>query len=114
VTPKKSEGLPESAINELAALKDEAARSKYITHRKLKFRAATVRQLIEESRKRLRIDMHEALALAEAAVAGASRTRKKDLLAGSFRAKANALYNTGENQAALDASSEIWKSKLAH
>ena len=59
-------------------------------------------QLIDESRKRLRIDTHAALALAEAAVTLAQRMRSRNVLAGSFRAKANALYNVGENQAALE------------
>jgi CHAT domain-containing protein/tetratricopeptide (TPR) repeat protein len=102
VTPRGNGSLSDTVINELAALKDDATRSKYISRRKLKFRSATVRQLIDESRKRLRVDMHEALSLAEAAVISARRVRKKDALAGSFRAKANALYNIGENQAALE------------
>ncbi|MGA8144997.1 MAG: CHAT domain-containing tetratricopeptide repeat protein [Candidatus Acidiferrales bacterium] len=99
---KKNDALSEKQINELAALKDDASRSHYFSRRQQSFRAAAVQQLIDESRKRLRIDTHEALALAEAAVAIARRLRKKEILGGSFRAKANALYNMGENQAALE------------
>ena len=94
--------LPAKTIDELAALKDDASRSHYLSRSKLTFRSASVHQLIDESRKRLRIDTHAALALAEAAVTLARRMRRKDVLAGSFRAKANALYNVGENQAALE------------
>ena len=94
--------LPAKTIDELAALKDDASRSRYLSRSKHTFRSASVHQLIDESRKRLRIDTHAALSLAEAAVTLARRMRKKGVLAGSFRAKANALYNVGENQAALE------------
>lgn len=89
-------------IDELAALKDDASRSSYLSRSKQTFSSASVHQLIDESRKRLRIDTHAALSLAEAAVTLARRMSNKDVLAGSFRAKANALYNVGENQAALE------------
>jgi CHAT domain-containing protein len=102
VTPKQKQTLSKKLINELAALKDDTSRSRYFSRRRLNLRSAAVQQLIDESRKRLRIDAHAALSLAEAAVTIARRVRKQEVLAGSFRAKANALYNIGENQAALE------------
>jgi CHAT domain-containing protein len=102
VTAKRAEALPARVIDELAVLKDDASRTHYFSRRRLTLRSAAVHQLIDESRKRLRIDTHAALALAEAAVILARRMRRKETLAGSFRAKANALYNVGENQAALE------------
>jgi CHAT domain-containing protein len=102
VTARKTQALPAKMLDELAALKDDASRSRYLSRSKLTFRSASVHQLIDESRKRLRIDTHAALSLAEAAVTLARRMRRKDVLAGSFRAKANALYNVGENQTALE------------
>ncbi len=102
MTAKKTQALSAKMIDELAALKDDASRSSYLSRSKQTFSSASVHQLIDESRKRLRIDTHAALSLAEAAVTLARRMSNKDVLAGSFRAKANALYNVGENQAALE------------
>jgi len=102
VASRKIEALTAKLIDELAALKDDANRSRYFARRRVKSRSPAVRQLIEESRKRLRIDTHQALYLAEAAVMLARKLRQANVLAGSFRAKANALYNMGENQAALE------------
>jgi CHAT domain-containing protein/predicted negative regulator of RcsB-dependent stress response len=102
VAPKKSEALSAKLIDEIAALKDDASRSRYFSRRRPKSGSSAVRQLIDESRKRLRVDTHQALSLADAAVMLARRARHTNLLASSFRAKANALYNTGENQTALE------------
>ena len=65
MTPRKSQVLPAETIDELAALKDDASRSRYLSRSKQAFRSASVHQLIDESRKRLRINTHAALSLAE-------------------------------------------------
>ena len=71
-------------LDELAALKDDASRSRYLSRSKLTFRSASVHQLIDESRKRLRIDTHAALALAEAAVTLAQRMRNRNCWLAAF------------------------------
>ena len=50
----------------------------------------------------LRVDVPQALRLAEAAVAVARRIDNKETLARSLRAKANALYFNGESKSAVD------------
>jgi CHAT domain-containing protein/tetratricopeptide (TPR) repeat protein len=102
VTSANPDSLPEMFVQELAVLKDDPSRSRVLARHRVKFRAAAVRQLIDESRKRLRIDPHQALSLAEAAMAVARKVRNQGALGSSFRAKANALYNMGRNQEALE------------
>src|SRR5260370_33305397 len=50
----------------------------------------------------VRESTQEALPLAEAAVLIAKRLRRKESLALALRAKANALYSSGDNRAALE------------
>ena len=101
MAPRSTKPLSGKTLAEIANLRDEKSRRCYFIRRK-KLSEAAVQQLNEESRARLRIDPHQSLALAEAAVAIAERIRKEEALARSFRAKANALYNTGENTKALE------------
>src|SRR5947209_15920463 len=53
-------------------------------------------------RERVRVDTQQALGLAEAAMAIAQRIGDRESLAHSFRAKANALYASGQNQSAAE------------
>lgn len=99
---RKKNLLTEKIVGELAGLKDDAERARFLARWSFKRPAASVQTLIEESRKRLRVDPHQALALAEAALAIAQGLKQKDASASSFRAKANALYNVGRNQEALE------------
>jgi CHAT domain-containing protein len=101
VAPRSTKPLSGKSLSEIANFKDENARRAYLARRK-GLNEVAVQQLNEESRSRLRIDPHQSLALAEAAVAIAEKLRKDEAVARSFRAKANALYNTGENAQALE------------
>jgi CHAT domain-containing protein len=102
MTPRNKNPIAEELLEEIASLEDERRRKNFLArHAKLRT-AAAVQQLNEASRTRLRIEAHQSLALAEAAVILASELREKDVLARSFRTKANALYNMGENAAALE------------
>lgn len=102
--------LSERLLSEIARLKDDGSRKRYLARRSRIASAAAVQQLNEASRASLRIDPHQSLALAEAAVAiagnlaqtTASKLRSRDVLGRSLRAKANALYNVGENATALE------------
>jgi CHAT domain-containing protein len=94
--------LPESLLQHLAKITDDTSRTRYLAHRRKLYRPSVVQQLIEAARAKLRIDSHQALSLAEAAVAIARRLRNKEVLARSFRSKANTLYNMGENKSALE------------
>jgi CHAT domain-containing protein len=93
--------LFEKIARDLTDLGDEASRARYVARRCRFHRSRTVHQLIDASRTNLRIEPHQALSLADAAVAIAGRLRNKDDLGTSLRAKANALYTLGDNQGAL-------------
>jgi len=93
--------LNESLLGELAKLTDDDRRSRFLARRRELYRAPVVRQLTDASRVKLRIDSHQALSLAEAAVTIAQKLRNPRALGRSLRAKANALYVLGDNQSAL-------------
>lgn len=102
MTSRSMRPLPEKLLNELANLKDDTSRARYLARRRKLWRASLVQQLNEASRTMLRVDAHQALSLAEVSVAIARKLRNKEVLARSLRSKANALYNVGDNQSALD------------
>ncbi len=87
---------------DLASLKDDASRARFLARRRRLCNTSVVRQLNDAVREKLRIDPQQALALAEAAVAIAGKLRGQDALASSFRSKANALYMIGDNSKALE------------
>jgi CHAT domain-containing protein/predicted negative regulator of RcsB-dependent stress response len=86
---------------ELAALRDEPARRRFFArHRKL-VRPETVARLAETVSRHVRVDVHEALALAEAAEHIARKLKGAEPLAQALRAKGNALHFLNEHKAAL-------------
>jgi CHAT domain-containing protein len=87
---------------DLASLKDDASRARFLARRRRLCNTSVVRKLNDAVREKLRIDPQQALALAEAAVAIAGKLRGQDALASSFRSKANALYMIGDNSKALE------------
>lgn len=103
MTPRTEKALlPGDLLRRLANITDAASRTKYLGRRRKLHRASVVQQLIEASRAKLRVDSRQALSLAEAAVSIARGLRDKEVLARSFRCKANTLYNMGENKPALE------------
>jgi len=102
VISRKRARLSPKTLSEIAALKDAPSRKRYIERKRRGFSAAAVQQLNEESRAKLRIDPHGSLALAETAVTIARELADNEVLARSLRAKANALYNVGENSKAIE------------
>jgi CHAT domain-containing protein/tetratricopeptide (TPR) repeat protein len=99
--PNKST-LPKKLLQDLAGLKDDSSRARFLARRRALFKADVVRQLNDAAREKLRVDPQQALSLAEAAVAIARKLGKQEVLAPSFRSKANALYMIGDNQTALE------------
>jgi CHAT domain-containing protein/tetratricopeptide (TPR) repeat protein len=92
----------EALIAELGQLSSEADRRKFLTRHKSLIRRETVEQLARLVVQKVRVSTQEALHLAEAAVFIAKRLRRKDALALSLRAKANALYSSGDYRAAIE------------
>ncbi|MHB8617906.1 MAG: CHAT domain-containing protein [Candidatus Acidiferrales bacterium] len=103
MTLRRGQGsITESLLKDLANLKDDAARSRYLSRCPRLCRKSVVEQLNDVVRAKLRADTHEALSLAEAAVTIARKLRNRDTLGRSLRSKANALYMIGDNRQALE------------
>jgi len=89
-------------IDELGHLETPAARNKFLAGHKALIRRESVEQLAKLVVQKVRVNTQEALNLAEAAVSIAKRLRRKESQALALRAKANALYASGENRAAVE------------
>jgi CHAT domain-containing protein/tetratricopeptide (TPR) repeat protein len=92
----------DALINELGQLSSLPTRRKFLTKHKLLVRPDIVESLAQLVVQRVRVSTQEAVNLAEAAVLIAKRLRRKESLALSLRAKANALYSSGDNRAAVE------------
>jgi len=92
----------DTLMAELGQLSSEPARRKFLAQHKKLFRQEIVEQLAQMVVQKVRVSTQEALHLAEAAVLIAKRLRRKEALALGLRAKANALYSSGDNRAAIE------------
>src|ERR1700687_515181 len=92
----------DSLIAELGHPPSEPPRRKFLSRHKSLIRQDTVEQLARLVVQKVRASTQEALHLAEAAVLIAKRLRRKETLALSLRAKANALYSSGDYRAAIE------------
>ncbi|MGH9864365.1 MAG: tetratricopeptide repeat protein, partial [Candidatus Acidiferrales bacterium] len=99
---QKKNPLSEKRLQELANLKDDASRARYLSRRPHLRNKNVAQQLNDVVRTKLREDAQQALSLAEAAVAIARKLRNGEALGRSLRSKANALYMIGDNQKALE------------
>ncbi len=99
-TPRKSSN--DKLIAEMGQLSSEPARRKFLTQHKTLIRQEIVEQLAQLVVQKVRVSTQEAVHLAEAAVLIAKRLRRKEVLALGLRAKANALYSSGDNRAAIE------------
>ena len=85
----------------MAQISTEADRSEFLASHRGAICKEFVEQLAESVVERVRVSTQEALHLAEAAILIAQRLKRQDSLALSLRAKANALYSSGDNRAAI-------------
>ena len=85
----------------IGRLENEAAREQFFTQRKSLLRKDIVEQLARLVVQKVRVSTQEALHLAEAAVLIAKKLKSDESLALALRAKANALYSSGDNLAAI-------------
>jgi CHAT domain-containing protein len=96
VTPKdKKHDLDARALSKLSQITDNGKRKNFLRRHKL-LTIEAVLQLNAATQKILRVDTNHALSLAEAAVFIARSLRKSDLLAQSYRVKANAVAVAGD------------------
>ena len=94
-------GRDERLYAQLAKLPDDRSRRTFLSKHPVLLRRETVARLSEIVPQRVRVDVKEALALAEAAQLIARRLRNPEALAQSLRAKGNALYALNEHKAAV-------------
>src|SRR6267142_4493507 len=99
----------DTLMAELGQLSSEPARRKFLAQHKKLFRQEIVEQLAQMVVQKVRVSTQEALHLAEAAVLIAKRLRRKEALALGLRAKANALYSSGDNRAAIEHHQQAFK-----
>ena len=92
---------PEALLAELAALADDSLRQKFLARHRTHARHESVEQLARMVVEKVRVDTREALRLADAAQSIARRLRRKESVALGLRAKANALYASGDNRSAV-------------
>src|SRR5712691_7746567 len=99
----------DTLIAELGQLSSETARRKFLAQHKSLIRTDIVEQLARLVVQKVRVSTQEALHLAEAAVLIAKRLRRKETLALGLRAKANALYSSGEYRTAIEHHQQSFK-----
>jgi tetratricopeptide (TPR) repeat protein len=92
----------EGLFEKLGSLPDEPSREAFLVQHPDSLDPAVVMELAEAVRTRVRVDVPQALRLAEAAVVIARKLGDADALGRSLRSKANALYMLGRNQAAVE------------
>jgi tetratricopeptide (TPR) repeat protein len=92
----------EELFTQLGKLETEPERRKFISRHKELVLPETVKELADLVVERVRVDTKEALHLGEAALLIARKLRGKEELALGFWAKANGLYASGDNHAAVE------------
>ena len=103
MTPVAAKKTPaEELFSELARIGAEAERRKFLDRHRALVKPEVVRQLSELVVERARVNTEDALRLAEAALSIGRRLRGKEEIALGLRAKANALYVSGDNRAAVE------------
>ena len=98
--PRKNSS--DALIAELGKLSSAPARRRFLAQNKRLIRKEIVELLAKLVVQQVRVSTQEALHLAEAAVLIAKRLRGKEALALGLRAKANALYASGDNRVAVE------------
>ena len=97
-TPSRN---PERLYAQLGRLTDVARRRQFLARHPELVQADTVARLSEVVIQKVRVDVKEAMALADAAVLIARKLRRPESVAQSLRAKGNALYALNQHAAAV-------------
>ena len=99
---RSRKGAAADLLGRLGKLQSDALRRKFLARHKLFSRAGVIQELADLVLEKIRVDTKEAVRLADAAVLISRRSRRKEDLATALRAKANALYASGNNRAAVE------------
>ncbi|MGB7285242.1 MAG: CHAT domain-containing protein [Candidatus Acidiferrum sp.] len=101
--PTVVEKIPrEELLLQLARLENEPDRRNFLSRHKALLHREVVQQLFDMVLEKIRVDTKEAMHLADASVLIAGKLRRKEDVALATRAKANALYASGDNRAAVE------------
>ena len=92
----------EELFSQLSKLESDPQRRKFLLRHKSLIQPEVVQHLADLVVEKIRVDTKEALHLADASLLIAQKLRRKDHLALAYRAKANALYISGDNHAAVE------------
>jgi CHAT domain-containing protein len=92
----------EQLLEKLAGLTNDARRQNFLQQHRSLLQVKVVSELAEKVVEQVRVDVHRALRLADAAIAISQKLKNKESKATALRAKANVLYLKGEHAAAAD------------
>src|SRR3982074_62539 len=104
----------DTLMAELGQLSTEPARRKFLAQHKKLIRQEIVEKLAPLVIEKVRVSTREALHLAEAAVLIAKKLKRKEFLALAVRQKANALYSSGDNRAAIEHHEQAFRLYESH
>jgi tetratricopeptide (TPR) repeat protein len=99
---QKAPSRRRTPLKELIALPDFASRTTFVARNPALQDPSLVRQLADQAREQVRVDVEEAARLADASLAIARHLGDKESQAIALRAKANTCYAQGQNAAAVD------------
>ena len=110
VTNTKQKNLPqEKYFPELAKLENHASRETFFKRHRTLVKADVVKRLAEIVVRKVRVNTEESLRLADAAIEIAQLLKNDHCHAFALRAKANALYASGENRLAAEHHAQAFK-----
>jgi CHAT domain-containing protein len=101
VTPPRRASSEQQLLKKLVGLSDEAQRVAFLSRHRSRLRPEIVTELTDRVREQVRVDVQQALHIADTALAIARKLNDKGSMAWALRAKANALYAKGEYAAAV-------------
>jgi CHAT domain-containing protein/Tfp pilus assembly protein PilF len=108
--PRPRGKVPESELAaELGKLQDGVARRQFLARNSSLIRSKVVQRLAPMVVDKIRVDAKEALFLAEGTLLIARKLRRKEEIALAMRAKANALYASGDNHGAVQHHEDAFK-----
>src|SRR5438128_7782502 len=97
-TDRETPASHETLIEELARTQSEAEREAILAKNRNLLTSEVVTQLLKKVVERVRVNTHQASALAESALLIANKLGGREEIAQGLRAKANALYASGDNK----------------
>ena len=102
MTAPRDQATQEQLLEKLLVLDDEPSRAAFLSQHPVLLQSEVLTVLTARVREHVRVDVQQALRMADATLSIAARLDDKQALALAKRAKANALYAKGEYASAVD------------